>query len=72
MHNSTTKISTEAKLSLSDPISAERALDCHKVVMRREFSAGVVLVRRMRGAHWFAAVRPQGKPEAYGRFPRAW
>lgn len=29
--------------------------------MRREFSAGVVLVRRMRGRSWFAAVRPQGK-----------
>jgi len=29
--------------------------------MRREFSAGVVLVRRMRGRHWLAAVRPQGK-----------
>ncbi len=29
--------------------------------MRREFSAGVVLVRRMRGRWWFAAVRPQGK-----------
>ena len=31
--------------------------------MRREFSAGVVLVRRMRGRWWFAAVRPQGKRE---------
>ena len=30
--------------------------------MRREFSAGVVLVRRMRGRWWVAAVRPQGKP----------
>ena len=29
--------------------------------MRREFSAGVVLVRRMRGRWWVAAVRPQGK-----------
>ena len=29
--------------------------------MRREFSAGVVLVRRMRGRWWLAAVRPQGK-----------
>jgi 8-oxo-dGTP pyrophosphatase MutT (NUDIX family) len=29
--------------------------------MRREFSAGVVLVRRMRGRWWFAAVRPRGK-----------
>jgi 8-oxo-dGTP diphosphatase len=29
--------------------------------MRREFSAGAVLVRRMRGRWWFAAVRPQGR-----------
>jgi 8-oxo-dGTP pyrophosphatase MutT (NUDIX family) len=29
--------------------------------MRREFSAGVVLVRRMRGRWWLAAARPQGK-----------
>jgi 8-oxo-dGTP pyrophosphatase MutT (NUDIX family) len=29
--------------------------------VRREFSAGVVLVRRMRGRWWFAAVRPQGR-----------
>jgi 8-oxo-dGTP pyrophosphatase MutT (NUDIX family) len=34
---------------------------CYKVGVRREFSAGVVLVRRMRGRWWFAAVRPQGK-----------
>ena len=30
---------------------------------RREISAGVVLVRRMHGRRWFAAVRPQGKHE---------
>ena len=29
--------------------------------MRREFSAGVVLVRRMRSRLWIAAVLPQGK-----------
>jgi len=34
---------------------------CYKETVRREFSAGVVLVRRMRGGWWFAAVRPQGK-----------
>ena len=38
--------------------------------MRREFSAGVVLVRRMRGAHWFAAVRPQGKPRGVWALPK--
>ena len=30
--------------------------------MRREFSAGVVLVRRMRGRWWFAAIVPGGRP----------
>jgi 8-oxo-dGTP pyrophosphatase MutT (NUDIX family) len=30
--------------------------------MRRELSAGVVLVRRMRRCWWFAAIRPHGKP----------
>ncbi len=38
--------------------------------MRREFSAGVVLVRRMRGRLWFAAVRPQGKHEGTWALPK--
>jgi 8-oxo-dGTP pyrophosphatase MutT (NUDIX family) len=38
--------------------------------MRREFSAGVVLVRRMRGRWWFAAVRPQGKREGVWVLPK--
>jgi 8-oxo-dGTP diphosphatase len=38
--------------------------------MRREFSAGVVLVRRMRGRWWFAAVRPQGKPAGTWALPK--
>jgi 8-oxo-dGTP pyrophosphatase MutT (NUDIX family) len=38
--------------------------------MRREISAGLVLVRRMRGAHWLAAVRPQGKPEGTWALPK--
>ncbi|MGH3133300.1 MAG: NUDIX hydrolase [Gaiellaceae bacterium] len=37
---------------------------------RREFSAGLVLVRRMRGAHWLAAVRPRGKPEGTWTLPK--
>ena len=37
---------------------------------RREFSAGVVLVRRMQGRTWFAAVRPQGKPEGVWALPK--
>ena len=38
--------------------------------MRREFSAGLVLVRRMRGAWWLAAARPQGKPEGTWTLPK--
>jgi 8-oxo-dGTP pyrophosphatase MutT (NUDIX family) len=38
--------------------------------MRRELSAGLVLVRRMRGAYWLAAVRPQGKPEGTWALPK--
>ena len=38
--------------------------------MRREFSAGVVLVRRMRGRWWFAAVRPQGKRAGVWTLPK--
>jgi 8-oxo-dGTP pyrophosphatase MutT (NUDIX family) len=37
---------------------------------RRELSAGLVLVRRMRGRSWFAAVRPQGKPEGLWALPK--
>ena len=36
---------------------------CYKVAMTREFSAGGVLVRRLRGRWWLAAIRPSGKPE---------
>jgi 8-oxo-dGTP pyrophosphatase MutT (NUDIX family) len=39
-------------------------------VVRRELSAGLVLVRRMRGAYWLAAVRPQGKPERTWALPK--
>lgn len=43
---------------------------CYKVLVRREFSAGGVLVRRLRG-HWFlAAIRPQGKPEGLWALPK--
>jgi len=39
-------------------------------VVRRELSAGLVLVRRMRGAYWLAVVRPQGKPERIWALPK--
>ncbi len=38
--------------------------------MRREFSAGVVVLRRMRGRWWFAATRPQGKRPGTWALPK--
>jgi 8-oxo-dGTP pyrophosphatase MutT (NUDIX family) len=38
--------------------------------MMREFSAGGVLVRRMQGRWWLAAIRPNGKPEGTWALPK--
>jgi 8-oxo-dGTP pyrophosphatase MutT (NUDIX family) len=38
--------------------------------MTREFSAGGVLVRRLRGRWWLAAIRPNGKPEGTWALPK--
>jgi 8-oxo-dGTP pyrophosphatase MutT (NUDIX family) len=38
--------------------------------MRREFSAGGVLVRRLRGRWWLAAIRPNGKPAGIWALPK--
>lgn len=38
--------------------------------MRREFSAGGVVVRRLRGRWFFAAIRPGGKPEGVWALPK--
>ena len=38
--------------------------------MRREFSAGGVLVRRLRGRWTMAAIRPGGKPEGVWALPK--
>lgn len=43
---------------------------CYKVGVPREFSAGLVLVRRMRGRWWFAAVQPKGKPAGTWVLPK--
>ena len=37
---------------------------------RREISAGLVLVRRMHGRPWVAAVRPRGKPAGTWALPK--
>jgi len=36
----------------------------------REFSAGAVIVRRLRGRWWLAAIRPGGKPEGTWALPK--
>ena len=38
--------------------------------MRREFSAGGVLVRRMARRSWLAAIRPGGKPDGVWALPK--
>jgi len=38
--------------------------------MRREFSAGGVLVRRMRGRWYVAVIRPGGKPQGVWALPK--
>jgi len=38
--------------------------------VKREFSAGAVVVRRMRGRWWLAAIRPGGKPEGVWALPK--
>ncbi len=38
--------------------------------MRREFSAGAVVVRRLKGRWWMAAIRPAGKPEGIWALPK--
>ena len=38
--------------------------------MEREFSAGGVLVRRMQGRWWLAAIRPRGKPDGVWALPK--
>jgi 8-oxo-dGTP pyrophosphatase MutT (NUDIX family) len=43
---------------------------CYKRGVKREFSAGGVLVRRLRGRWVFAAIRPAGKPEGLWALPK--
>ena len=43
---------------------------CYKVMVRREFSAGGVVVRNLRGRPVVAAIRPAGKPEGTWALPK--
>jgi 8-oxo-dGTP pyrophosphatase MutT (NUDIX family) len=46
------------------------ALVCYKRGVKREFSAGGVLVRRLRGRWVFAAIRPAGKEPGVWALPK--
>jgi 8-oxo-dGTP pyrophosphatase MutT (NUDIX family) len=52
------------------PACKELGSVCYKVSVRREFSAGGVVVRRLRGEWAFAAIRPGGKPEGTWALPK--
>ena len=43
---------------------------CYKGAVAREFSAGAVVVRRLKGRWWLAAIRPGGKPEGVWALPK--
>ena len=43
---------------------------CYKVPVRREFSAGGVVVRQLKGRPVMAAIRPAGKPEGTWALPK--
>jgi 8-oxo-dGTP pyrophosphatase MutT (NUDIX family) len=38
--------------------------------VKREFSAGAVVVRRLKGRWWLAAIRPGGRPEGVWALPK--
>jgi 8-oxo-dGTP pyrophosphatase MutT (NUDIX family) len=38
--------------------------------VKREFSAGAVVVRRLKGRWWMAAIRPGGRPEGVWALPK--
>jgi 8-oxo-dGTP pyrophosphatase MutT (NUDIX family) len=49
---------------------SEPGTDATFAAVRREFSAGGVLVRRLRGQWAMAAIRPGGKPEGVWALPK--
>ena len=68
--------SSECQADDTDPEAARNLVPelpgcvCYKEAVEREFSAGGVLVRRLRGRWWVAAIRPQGKPEGTWALPK--
>src|SRR2546421_7514766 len=54
----------------SVPVASQAARSVTKWGVRREFSAGGVLVRRLRGRWVVAAIRPGGKPAGTWALPK--
>jgi 8-oxo-dGTP pyrophosphatase MutT (NUDIX family) len=61
--------SIDAKRIAQAPITLYVAV-CYKHPVRREFSAGGVVVRRLRGRWFLAAIRPGGKPAGTWALPK--
>jgi 8-oxo-dGTP pyrophosphatase MutT (NUDIX family) len=53
-------------------LGCPEAAVCYKQAMEREFSAGGVLVRRLRGRWYLAAIRPTGRGERTWALPKGW
>ena len=53
-------------------LGGDRDPVCYKQAMEREFSAGGVLVRRLRGRWYLAAIRPTGRGERTWALPKGW
>ena len=52
------------------PFATRYGAACYKAVVPREISAGGVLVRRMRGRWWLAAIRPGGRDDGVWALPK--
>jgi len=55
---------------LCKQVSFRRSLLCYKPAVKREFSAGGVLVRRLKGEWVLAAIRPAGKKPGLWALPK--
>ena len=51
-------------------VAERQGTACYKVPVLREFSAGGIVVRRMRGRWFFAAIRPSGKSPGTWALPK--
>ena len=62
--------SASSSVEAPGPCSQPGSHACYKQAVKREFSAGAVVVRRLKGRWWLAAIRPGGKPEGVWALPK--